>query len=246
MNYCELKTACREGLYREEVLIDRQYALGDVARLMQRISEKAMEELGISYSLLEEKHLIWVMCFMEIKINRMPSDGETLEIFTWSGKERFGMYSRRFVMYSAEERDCLIASTVLSSAVDRETRKMIVPADAEISFPVVEFDGEPAFPKLKEKGIRTPLTQQHAVSIHEIDINEHVNNSFYLDWAENLLSGFPDRMQGAGAVRRIWINYEKEARLGDAIVFQYGIEKDTLFVKGRVGDNSCFTALLSA
>lgn len=244
MNYCELKTTCREGVYREKVLIDRQYALGDVARLMQRITEKAMSELGISYSRLEEKHLIWVMCFMEIRINRMPSDGEMLEIYTWPGKERFGMYSRRMVMYSPEGGECLIESTVLSSAVDRDTRKMITPAASEISFPIVEFADEPAFPKLYEKGIRTPLTQQHEVSIHEIDINEHVNNSFYLDWAENLLGDLSDRMHEN--VKRIWINYEREILAGETVVFHYGIEKGTLFVKGRVGDDNSFKALLSA
>lgn len=244
MNYCELKTTCREGVYREKVLIDRQYALGDVARLMQRITEKAMSELGISYSRLEEKHLIWVMCFIEIRINRMPSDGEMLEIYTWPGKERFGMYSRRMVMYSPEGGECLIESTVLSSAVDRDTRKMITPAASEISFPIVEFADEPAFPKLYEKGIRTPLTQQHEVSIHEIDINEHVNNSFYLDWAENLLGDLSDRMHEN--VKRIWINYEREILAGETVVFHYGIEKGTLFVKGRVGDDNCFKALLSA
>jgi acyl-ACP thioesterase len=244
MNYCELKTTCREGVYREKVLIDRQYALGDVARLMQRITEKAMSELGISYSRLEEKHLIWVMCFMEIRINRMPSDGEMLEIYTWPGKERFGMYSRRMVMYSPEGGECLIESTVLSSAVDRDTRKMITPAASEISFPIVEFADEPAFPKLYEKGIRTPLTQQHEVSIHEIDINEHVNNSFYLDWAENLLGDHSDRMHENA--KRIWINYEREILAGETVVFHYGIEKGTLFVKGRVGDDNCFKALLSA
>lgn len=244
MNYCELKMTCREGVYREKVLIDRQYALGDVARLMQRITEKAMSEQGISYSRLEEKHLIWVMCFMEIRINRMPSDGEILEIYTWPGKERFGMCSRRMVMYSPEGGECLIESTMLSSAVDRDTRKMITPAASEISFPIVEFADEPAFPKLYEKGIRTPLTQQHEVSIHEIDINEHVNNSFYLDWAENLLGDYSDRMHEN--VKRIWINYEREILAGETVVFHYGIEKGTLFVKGRVGDDNCFKALLSA
>ena len=244
MNYCELKMTCREGVYREKVLIDRQYALGDVARLMQRITEKAMSEQGISYSRLEEKHLIWVMCFMEIRINRMPSDGEILEIYTWPGKERFGMCSRRMVMYSPEGGECLIESTMLSSAVDRDTRKMITPAPSEISFPIVEFADEPAFPKLYEKGIRTPLTQQHEVSIHEIDINEHVNNSFYLDWAENLLGDYSDRMHEN--VKRIWINYEREILAGETVVFHYGIEKGTLFVKGRVGDDNCFKALLSA
>lgn len=245
MNYSELNHTRLKGVYREEVRIDRQYALGDIARLMQQITEKAMDELGSGYSRLKAKNLIWVICYSDISINRMPLEGELLEVCSWSGKERFGMYSRRFVIYSPEG-ECLIASTALYSVVDQNTRKMIVPADPEISFPVVEFAGEPAFPKLREKGIRTPLEKQHDVSMHEIDKNEHVNNSFYLDWAENLLSDSPDRMLGAGDVRRIWINYEKEVRLGDTVVFQYGIEKDTLFVKGRVGDDDCFKALLSA
>ena len=202
-----------------------------------------MDELGTGYSRLKAKHLIWVTCFSEIRINRIPVDGEMLEIYSWPGKERFGMYSRRYVMYSTEG-ECLIASTVLYSAVDRNTRKMIAPADSGISFPVVEFTDEPAFPKLNEKGIRTPLEKQHNVNMHEIDINEHVNNSFYLDWAENLLNGSLDRIHGN--VRRIWINYEREVRMGETVVFQYGIEKDTLFVNGRVGDDNCFKALLSA
>ncbi len=244
MNYSELRNTCRKGVYREKVLIDRRYALGDIARLMQSVTEKAMDELGIGYSRLKEKNLIWVMCFMEIGINRMPVEGEMLEIFTWTGKERFGMYSRRYAMYSTEKGEFLISGTVLSSTVDCYTRKMIAPADSEISLPVVEFADEPALPKMSEKGMRTTLERQHDVSMHEIDINEHVNNSFYLDWAENLLDDSSHEMHGN--VKRIWINYQREVRMGETVVFQYGTEKDTLFVKGRVGDNNCFKALLSA
>lgn len=97
---------------------------------------------------------------------------------------------------------------------------------------------------MSEKGMRTTLERQHDVSMHEIDINEHVNNSFYLDWAENLLDDSSHEMHGN--VKRIWINYQREVRMGETVVFQYGTEKDTLFVKGRVGDNNCFKALLSA
>lgn len=243
MDYCELKNTCREGVYREKVLIDRKYALGDIARLMQKVTEKAMDELGTGYYRLKEQHLIWVICFMEISISRMPADGEVLEIYSWPGKDRFGMYSRRYVMYSPEG-ECLITSTVLSSAVDRETRKMVSPADAAIFMPVIEISGEPALPKLREKGIATPLERQHAVSMHEIDVNDHVNNSFYLDWAENLLGDSADRMHGN--IKRIWINYEREIRMGETVVFQYGTEENTLFVKGRIGDDDCFKALLSA
>ena len=129
------------------------------------------------------------------------------------------------------------------SAVDQKTRKMITPKDAGISFPVVSFEDEPPFPKIREKGIDTPLEQRHAVSIYEIDKNEHVNNSFYLDWAENLLDDAG--RDSAFRIRRIWINYAREIRLGETVAFRYGQESDILFVKGMVGQETCFKALLA-
>lgn len=242
MKICDIKSSQAKGLYRESILIDRQYALGDLARLLQRTTENAMAALGIDISILKRKGLIWVLCFSEYRIRRMPSEGETLEICSWPGKERFNMYSRKYALNSPDG-ECLITCASLFSAVDRNTRKMTAPSDVGFVFPVLEFPDEPALPKMTEKGIATPLEQQHAVSIHEIDRNEHVNNSFYLDWAENLLGDSaepPDR-----PVRRIWISYLKEIRMGETVKFQYGKEADTLFIKGLVGNEHCFKALLS-
>ena len=89
MNYCEMKASCIKGVYRENVLIDRQYALGDIARLIQRVAEKAMDELGTGYSRLKAKHLIWVTCFSEIRINRIPVDGKCLRSI--HGREKSGL-----------------------------------------------------------------------------------------------------------------------------------------------------------
>ena len=241
MNYSQLKTAGTEGLYRETLKIDRHYAIGDLARMMQRATENAMEKLGTDYRNLKEKNLIWVLCFSEIFIERMPVEGETLDLFTWPGEDRFGMCSRRYALYSPDGENRMTCASFFS-AVDQETRKMIPPKDAGISFPVVSFEGEPGFPKMREKGIDNPLEQRHAVSVYEIDKNEHVNNSFYLDWAENLLE--IDGKEAGHKVRHIWINYAREIRMGETVVFRYGAEQDRLFVKGMVGEESCFKALL--
>ena len=243
MNYCELKNTRIEGIYSETLLIDRQYALGDVARLMQRVTEKAMDELGTGYCFLKKKNLIWVICFLEINIKRMPGEGEILEIYSWPGRDRFGMYSRRYAMFS-KEGECIITSTSLFSTVDKDTRKMIAPEETNIELPIVELADEPGLPKIREKEIRTPLRQQHDVSIHEIDINDHVNNSFYLDWSENLLGDSADSM--SGNIKHVWISYAREIRMGETVVFQYGWDDNTLFVNGRVGKDNCFKALLSA
>ena len=65
-----------------------------------------------------------------------------------------------------------------------------------------------------------------------------MNNSFYLDWAENLLGDSAEPPDPP--VRRIWISYLKEIRMGETVKFQYGKEADTLFVKGLVGNEHCF------
>ena len=185
MNYMELKQNRSDSVYSEILMVDRQYALGDIARLFQRITENAMDKLGTGYYQLKEKELIWVICFSDIRIKRMPAEGETIEIYSWPGKDRFGMYSRRYAMYTGDG-ESLITCASLFSIVDQNTRKMIASGDAGFSFPVVEFADEPPLPKMNEKGGVTSQVQQHAVSVHEIDKNDHVNNSFYLDWAENL------------------------------------------------------------
>lgn len=94
MDYCELKNSDIKGVYKDTMLIARQYALGDIARILQSVTEKAMDELGIGYYFLKAKNLIWVICFLDISIKRMPEEGEVMEIYSWPGKNRFGMYSR--------------------------------------------------------------------------------------------------------------------------------------------------------
>ena len=242
MNYLELKTADPEGLFKETILIDRRYAIGDLARMMQMVTEKAMDKLGTDYVVLKEKKMLWVLCFSEIFIDRMPKEGETAEVYTWPGEDRFGMCSRRYAMYTPEGEGLMTCASFFS-VVDEETRKMITPKDAGVSFPVISFEGEPNFPKIREKGFDTPLEKQHVTSICEIDKNDHVNNSFYLDWAENLMG--ESLKEPARSVRRIWINYAREIRMGETVTFRYGLENEQLFVKGMVGEDSCFKALLT-
>ena len=243
MNYSDLKKADPEGLYKETIIIDRHYAIGDLARMMQKVTENAMGELGTDFHALKEKDLIWVLCFSEISIGRMPAEGETLQIFTWPGENRFGMSSRRYALYSPEG-ERLMTCASLFSTVDRKTRTMVTPGQAGVSFPVVVFADEPAFPKLKEKGPETPMERQHAVTAHEIDKNDHVNNAFYLDWIENMIG---DSLHTApDQIRRIWISYAREIRAGETVLFRYGQENGQLFVKGSVGKDTCFTALISS
>lgn len=68
--------------------------------------------------------------------------------------------------------------------------------------------------------------------------NGHVNNAWYLDWAAALLP------EGAGPLRSLWIEYNRELREGQTAELSWQQEGDTLYVRGHVGRDESFTACL--
>jgi len=100
MKYSDFPNITIAGLYKEEYVFSDKPEIGDLTRLMQQATEHAMERLGISVEDLTSWNLSWVICLSQIEIIRMPRPMEPLELYTWPGKEKMGMYTRRYVAYN--------------------------------------------------------------------------------------------------------------------------------------------------
>lgn len=237
MNYQELNATNIKGLYKETLYFENKPSVGDLARRMQQVTEHAMEDLGADIRILNENHLIWVLCFSQIEIFRMPQAGEKTVMFSWPGENRLGMCPRRYVLFS-ENGEVLFACTSLSSPVNAQTRTMVLPEQAGITFPVITIPEEPKNPKIKEKGPAPDREYLHTALESEIDMNDHVNNAFYLDWIEPAVDAFTEN--GKHSVKSIWISYVKEILCGETVRICYGQDTDVLFIKGYVGEVNCF------
>lgn len=238
MNYNYLESANIAGLYKETVTAPEHCGIGDLNRMMQHSTEQAMERLGISVEDLNQRELLWVICFSQITIGRIPSFGEEVQMFTWPGGEKMGMYIRKYAAFTGSGEQLFEAAS-LFSLVNSGTRTMVVPSDSGFVMPVVSLAEEPKLPKLTARGAEPDKEKTYMAKEQEIDYNGHVNNAFYLDWARDLLE---EHAPGSsGHVGNIWIGYSKEILKGDLVTMKYSLDNQELFLRGYVNSESCFT-----
>ena len=238
MDYNFLKNAHIAGLHKEEITVGEKCGSGDLNRMMQQATETAMGRLGVSIEELQKEQLLWVICFSQIEIFRMPKAGESISVYTWPGAEKMGMFTRKYVFFTQNGEELVNASSLFSLA-NQETRTMVLPSEAGFIFPVVQLAGEPKVPKLTARGSEGEGEKVHLVIEDEIDHNGHVNNAFYLDWAQDIIvAGKPEL---SDQVRNIWIGYSKEVLKDDSVVMKYSLDTDGLFLRGYVNNESCFT-----
>ena len=101
---------------------------GDLFRLMQKVSGDHCTQIGYGTPVMEELGLMWVIVRHGAQVLRSPAPGEELLARTWPGTTRHGMCPRYYRIESAEG-ELLVTGCAVWSVVDRESRKMVVPAE---------------------------------------------------------------------------------------------------------------------
>ena len=229
---------CRKDYLVKENEVDAGGVItcGTLARWMQDMTTVDMNARGISVESLMEENLLWVIVCTQININRLPKAGETVEQYSWSGAEKFGMHSRRFAFFTMDGEELLNAAS-LFLLVNKETRALSEPTKETLSLPIVEVEGEPRLPKMMQKYPTLMFGKTHVVEESEIDYNDHVNNAVYLDWADSI---FDHDFITNRKMKGFWVQYDKEIVLGQNVELKYGTSDASVFIKGCVDGTEYF------
>ena len=94
--------------------------------------------------------------------------------------------------------------------------------------------------KLKEP-VEIQSKTEYSVSRRDIDINNHVHNLYYLDYAYEAL---PEEVYRAEECNNIEIMYKKQVKLGDEIVCNYTKEDNQNIVTIKSKDESMLHAII--
>lgn len=197
--------------------------IGELFRLIQRVSGDHCRQLGFGESVMEDLGLMWVIIRHAVEFRRWPMPGEELLIRTWPGQTRHGMCPRFYRMESGAG-ELLGEGCAIWSVVDRESRKMQMSSAVTIEPLVTGLEcRRPAAPG------RLPETESavYTVSAAVLDENGHMNNTRYYDLAEDCLGtrGRP--------VRRAVAEYVSEAREGDNLLLSWGREGTRCCLSGQ-------------
>ena len=188
-----------------------------LCQFMQESAWNHAEHLGVGFSHLMEKNLIWVLSRQLVKINSFPKWGETIKIYTWpTAKDRLFCY-RDFRILDKYDSVIAIATTAWF-AIDLLNRK---PQSPDSYFQIELNDPVRVLPEKLNK-IKSLTTQKRTklvrVGYKDLDVNEHVNNVRFVEW---ILDSFSLNFQKAHNLQEIEINYLSEAFYNDEISVSY-------------------------
>lgn len=206
----------------EEVDETRHLRLYNLEEYLLNVAGQAADMLGFGTFDLLPHNLTWILAHMNIEMKYLPIHGEEIRIETWVA-ENAHMLSRRDYRIYLEKSDRhelgLISYVTSTWALLDLTSRTIANA---FDMPMFEgsVDGEKIGMARAERmlPIKEPTGEHtHIVSYSDLDYNGHCNSCKYLQAMLNAKRLDLSAVDSGNKCVRIDINYQKEAKEGDAM-----------------------------
>ena len=195
---------------------------------------------GITREVLLELGYAFLLSRVAVKLYRQPRHGDILTVQTWENGTKGAHMQRVFEMKDREGRLC-VSSRSDWVLVDPVSRKIARPRsfvhEEFVSCPVEINCPQPQkilLPKegLEELGVRKVVWS-------DLDGNGHLYSGRYGDIIWDFL---PEDLQDR-QVKEFYLNYSREATLGQELRVRGFRETDAYWIEGIGPDATCFTAL---
>ena len=185
------------------------------------------ESLGLGFKELAAKNRFWVLSRLYFEVYRYPLWGNTVKVETWPKGMESLFALRDFRIKSSDGNELLAAGTSAWLIIDGTTHRLqrvehVLNGNMPC-YPHNALEHQPE--KIALAATMTPQIRIVA-GYTDADINQHVNNVCYLNWAVNNL---PVDIKTL-TVRSVEINFISEARLHSPIEILYGSDSERLWV----------------
>ncbi len=228
----------------DDLVVDRFGFLKPSAILyyVQEVAGQHFSLISRGQPTLEQQGLFWAVIRHRVQITRLPSRGETIRVETWPMPTTRTAYPRSVVAYDEENRE-VFRSVCLWVLMDRNTRAMVLPGRSGVLVEGILRGNElPSPGSLMPMGVGAEVSRR--VCFTDLDINGHMNNCRYLDWAADVL---PSNFHGQHRLRDFTLCYLAEAKEGDELRLGWELRPDgTLRLDIRRSAEDSFTRVFSA
>ena len=243
----DFKQSLTENSYtRQEELVfwdcDREKRMR-VAAILSKMAAFAgydYDARGLTHEMLYDRREVFLLSRIAVRIHDCPHARDVLTITTWENGAKAAHMQRVFEMADQTGRLC-ISATSDWILVDPITRKILRPSSSTAN-PLTTCDKvidcpEPKKIVLPREGLEDLGTRRVVWS--DLDGNGHLYSGNYGDIVWDYLPG--DLQERSP--REFYINYSKEATLGQELRLEGFREGATYRMEGLGPDGTCFTAL---
>lgn len=222
---------------KEQTNLDGMMNPSELLRETEKITLAHLNQYGINREIFEKEQKLWVVAWNSLQIRRLPRLAEEIVLTVWAGSPKNIAKVRKYAFYTGAG-EPLASATSLFILMDKAARTVAKPIASLDKIPVLEVKGEPEPPKMTIPFPKAfAQSQTRAVQPEEIDANDHMNNTYYLDWVMDLLT---KKEQREYTPQNIWIKYIKELRVNEVVFIHYQWVDKVLYVKGTHKGNDSF------
>lgn len=196
-----------------EVDFNQRLTVTALFNYLQEIAWEHAHLLGYGWEHLLQKNWFWVLSRVEVEIYRLPQWTDEVTLITWP-RGVDGVFALRDFEIFDQQGSKIIAATSSWLVLNIQTRRP-VRSDWYSDF---NFANRSALPhnasKLAEQITNPEYIERFDVRIGDIDMNRHVNNVRYIDWAYNTFC--MDHFQNFYP-SRVVVNFNAEGKANDII-----------------------------
>lgn len=204
-----------------EIDSNKRLKIPALIQLMQESSMQNVLSLKLSVWDLEDENLSWVLLKKELKINKLPTVGQSIRIKTYpAGFHRIFAY-RDFIVL--DENDVVLATSgSVWGLLDTQSRKLI-------TIPPYEFynimpDDTLVRPSFKlTSAVKSQYVKHSHIVWNNLDWNGHVNNVVLI---QNMLDAIPNDYQKTHQLKSLQLQFKSESLLEDELESICEINKD--------------------
>jgi len=226
------RTSMRVG--SRDVNLFRRLKTSALFEIFQELSVLHADILGFGTDEVLSRGIVWVITMQRVEIERLPKEQELIYLETWTGKTSHLLYPR-FYRICDEDGNILVQASSLWTLMDIESRKMLSSEQFGHEMTDMTNGSEIALPGAPKKAA-AETSSTFTVPYSFLDQNGHMNNTRYLDLAEDLI---PAPLEGR-KLKSIATRYQNEARHGDIIELQWQ-ERDGIWRISGGGEKKYFT-----
>lgn len=126
----------------------------------------------------------------------------------------------------------------LWTLIDIEKRRIVAPKRIGIEVDEVHYDHDMELPQTIKNNLKMHFVCQRQVLYSDVDINQHMNNTRYIEWAFDILDY---HLHEKSYIKEISINYRKEIPPLTCVDLYLASNKNRYIIEGRHEDIVYFT-----
>ena len=198
--------------------------------------------LGFGYDDLIVSGNAWIISRMRVVFVDTPKWRENVTLATWhKGLNRL-FFLRDFLM-TDNDGNVKVKATTSWLVLNLDTRRLVrdpklLDEGKTCTENVIET---PADKVVMPKDAEVKLVMEHEAAYSDLDMNGHVNNAMYMQWAMNAVNY---EISSERPVKEFTINFNHEIKPQETVsIYKAIVEKEDgrhVFVEGKVGEQSSF------